>query len=364
MNEQLALRTLSNLLNWDQEAQDEFAWLRLMSKYKYDAYQGYEPGLRFFESLIGWLHQFEDVADRKTAYQFLKLRLMFFSRDEVAHLVHRLYPYVRETLSKAIAESYGIKPYEVWANTTTRAQFEICLRKTLFVGLSDGAMMDIFRRANEGRLSNEQIVVAHEISELKWKSMIEKLGDTIKNKKWSTDCSFDHVFLIDDFTASGTSLIDHKVDGSWGGKINKFIEGNQDYLDKGWLKSPCCLHVHHYLASGSAKKNIESLITKLHALHPSFKINLSFGHIIEDKFKVTKENDPAFYDLLTRHYDKEVQTEISKEVQYGYKGCALSVVLEHNTPNNTVSLIWAESSDIIATGGKSMKPLFRRRTRH
>src|SRR5664279_5385871 len=104
MNEQLALKSLSELLEWGDEARDEFAWLRLMSKYKYDFYQGYEPGLRFFESLIGWLIQFKAVADRRIAYAFLKNQLIFFSRDEIDHLVHRFYPIVRQILSKLVAQ--------------------------------------------------------------------------------------------------------------------------------------------------------------------------------------------------------------------------------------------------------------------
>lgn len=363
MNEQLALKTLSELLEWDHEAHKEFAWLRLMSTFKYDAYQGYEPGMRFFESLIGWLHQFNDVPDRKIAYKFLKSRLIFFSRDEVAHLVHQLYPVIRKTLSKAIAVEHTIKPYEVWTNEVAKMEYDIRLRKTLFVGLSDGAMMDVFRRSNEGRLSNEQIVVAHEISGPKWKNMLEKLQETIVQNKWETDPIFEHVFLIDDFTASGTSLIDLKSDKTWGGKINKFIESNKNHIDK-YLKSPCYLHVHHYLASESAQAKIASLIGEIQKKHKDFKIDLTFGHIIEDRFKVSAENDPEFYDILKHHYDENVQTGISGVVQFGYKDCALSVVLEHNTPNNTVSLFWADSRDDVAVGGKAMKSLFRRRTRH
>lgn len=363
MNEQLALRTLSDLLGWTYQAHSEFAWLRLMSKFKYDAYQGYEPGMRFFESLISWLHQFDTKPDREVAYEFLKTRLIFFSKNEVAHLVHRFYPIVRDTLSKAIAKEHQIQPYEIWTHPSTKGLYEVSLRKSMFVGLSDGAMMDVFRRSNEGKLSNEQIVVAHEISEPKWKGMVEKLEEDIKAKHWNTQAMFQHVFLIDDFTASGTSLITPKLGGGWSGKINKFITSNEKYLSR-FLENPCLLHVHHYLATSDAKVTVEAYAAQLEAQHPEFNIDLTFGHIIEGQFKITPQEDPKFYALLTNHYDPGVETTISGTVQFGYKNCSLPVVLEHNTPNNTVGLIWAESNGAVALPAKTLKPLFRRRTRH
>ena len=43
-------------------------------------------------------------------------------------------------------------------------------------------------------------------------------------------------------------------------------------------------------------------------------------------------------------------------------GCALPVVLEHNTPNNSIPLLWAETAG--ADGAHAMEPLFFRRDRH
>lgn len=366
MNEQLALKTLSDLVEWDDtEARDEFAWLRLMSKFKYDVYQGYEPGMRFFESLIGWLNQFSNLSDKQIAYQFLKKKLIFFSRNEIAHLVHRLYPEVRKILAKVVADDYGLQPYQVWADKKTIVAYDILLRQSLFVGLSDGAMMDVFRRSNEVRLSNEQIVVAHEISDDKWNDMHLDLDATIKKNSWDAVAEFKHIFLIDDFTASGKSLIDLKENPKkWVGKIGKFIERNHSQMSKKRISKPCCLHVHHYLASSFAENNIKIKIQEIQNDNPDFKIELTFGHIINTRFNVSKESSEDFFDLLSRHYDPGVQTDISGNVMYGYKNCALPVVLEHNTPNNTVGLIWAESVKPTVAPSTPMKPLFRRRTRH
>jgi hypothetical protein len=366
VNEQLALKILSELLEWGDKSREEFSWLRLMSRYKYDSYQGYEPGLRFFESLIGWLTQFEAIEDRRTAYAFLKDHLIYFSRDEIVHLVHRLYPTVRQILCKLVAEENAINPYEVWGSSATRQAYEVRLRQTLFVGLSDGARMDVFRRANEGRISNEQVVVGHEISDHKWGEMRADLVKIIGDKQWAAEPVFKDVFLIDDFTASGTSLIrQEESTQKWVGKIGKFIERNKDKVESGLLSNPCRLHIHHYLASDLAKQNVESLIADIQKQFPAFPIDLTFGHVIDGRFRVTQERAPEFYKLLLKHYDSTVETKITKCVKFGYKDCSLAVVLEHNTPNNSVGLLWAETQDTAEPVSITpMTPLFRRRTRH
>ncbi|HUW28851.1 MAG TPA: hypothetical protein VMV97_09585 [Sulfuriferula sp.] len=365
MNEQLALKTISELLKWDSEARDEFAWLKLLSTYKYDAYEGYEPGMRFYASLIGWLKQFSVMKDRKTAYAFLKQHLVFFSRQEITHLVHRYWPLVQRTIVKAVADDMGIPTWKVMAESASRLEFDIQLRQSLFVGLSDGAKMDVFRRDNEGRISNEQTVVAHEISEKKWSSMQGKLAKAIKDAKWNAQPVFKHIFLIDDFTASGTSLIREELEEEcgWDGKLPKFIIQAKDHLSK--LSDPCQVHVHHYIATKFSEGSILPLAAKFQGQYPRFKIDPTFGLLIDEKFNVSPETCKEFYDLITKHYDPSVETKTSKCVKYGYKEGLLSVVLEHNTPNNTVGLIWAETNDRIEPKPATpMTPLFRRRTRH
>lgn len=364
MNEQLALKTISELLKWDSEARDEFAWLKLLSTYKYDAYEGYEPGMRFYASLIGWLKQFPDIKERKTAYAFLKQHLVFFSRQEITHLVHRYWPLVQRTIVKAVADDMGISTWQVMAASASKQEFYIQLRQSLFVGLSDGAKMDIFRRDNEGRISNEQTVVGHEISEKKWGGMLDKLTETMSEKNWIANPVFKHIFLIDDFTASGTSLIRKEDNGDWRGKIPKFIDqANKLHLNK--LNTPCKVHIHHYIGTKFSKDKVIPLAAEFQEQLPQFELDFTFGITIDEKFNISPTTCKEFYELIGKHYDPSVETDITGCVRYGYKQGNLAVVLEHNTPNNTVGLIWAETSDSIESKPATpMTPLFRRRTRH
>src|ERR1700722_5390364 len=92
MDERLALRLLRRIMQWTEEvATQEYAWGRLIARLKYDGYGDYVAGVRFAESLAGWLVQFEP-SDRQVAYNFIKDRLGYFSSAEVKRLFFQLPP--------------------------------------------------------------------------------------------------------------------------------------------------------------------------------------------------------------------------------------------------------------------------------
>jgi hypothetical protein len=51
MKERLALRLLGAIMDWtDEQAREEFQWLRMMSHLKYDGYRDFVAGVRFVEA--------------------------------------------------------------------------------------------------------------------------------------------------------------------------------------------------------------------------------------------------------------------------------------------------------------------------
>lgn len=91
MNRELGLRILSQIMKWsDDDARKEFRWLSFMSAYKYDSYRDYLAGARFIESLATWLQQFS-FEDRLVAYTFIKEKLIFFSLQEIQHLIEKFF---------------------------------------------------------------------------------------------------------------------------------------------------------------------------------------------------------------------------------------------------------------------------------
>ena len=83
MNQDLALRILGRIMSWsDERARDEFQWLRLMARLKYDGYRDFQAGMRFIESLAYWLQQFVSQ-ERETAYSFVRRSLVYVGPGEM-----------------------------------------------------------------------------------------------------------------------------------------------------------------------------------------------------------------------------------------------------------------------------------------
>lgn len=363
MNQDFVLGTISSLMGWgDDKSREEFAWLRLMSRMKYDDYQEFLAGMRFLESLADWLQQFERH-ERAAAYEFIRRRLVFFSVGEMRHLVDLFYPdTVQPRLMHRAAEIAEIPYYAVWADAGASEQYRTLLRKSIFIELSDGARIDIFRRLNEGRVSNEQVVTAPRINKAKWDDMLKELRQDLADP----DAKFAFVFLVDDFTASGTSLL-RPQDGNWKGKLQRCWEDMQPVLQTHFEPS-WNLIVHHYIATAQAINTVNERV-QLRKADPApwfDHIELTHGCLLPDDFRVTPGDDIEFASLVQKYYDDAVASSHTlvggtKDARWGFGGCGLPLVLEHNTPNNSIALLWAETA---GDNAHPMRPLFRRRQRH
>jgi hypothetical protein len=197
MREELAEQLLKLVLNWDiPTAKEEINKLRYLTAVKYDNYRNFEVGKRFLESLVLWLRQFKTIDERKIAYDFIIQRLLYISEPQMDHLVslaypQRIFPILLEQSTKIL----GVSSYQRKKIRTSKAFGEI-RRKSLFLGMSDGARMDAFRRKHN--LNNEQVSVSYELSEDKWKRMYDDLQEWLNADKSNTTGNFENVFLIDD----------------------------------------------------------------------------------------------------------------------------------------------------------------------
>lgn len=376
MNQDLALKVLGRIMAWDDErARTEFAWLRLIARFKYDGYRDFQAGMRFVESLSVWLQQFE-AEEREIAYAFVRKRLTYVGPAELQRLVEQFYPRtVRDRLNRMIATELGIPRYRALVDEASQKAYAQLRRQTLFMGLSDGARIDGVRHSNAGRLSNEQLVIATQLDTDKWKSILKKL------RKESNDenAQFKLVYLIDDFAGTGTSFFRYdEEDKKWTGKLMRFrasldaARKEVPVLADGWQ-----LCVHHYIASDNAKAALTARLaeakTALNETWWASDIHLSFGTVFPADFPLAKGRDDAFIDLTEKYYDPIIRTEHTdvggvEHLGLGYGGCALPLVLEHNTPNNAIALLWAETDGGEREGlekpAPPMRPLFRRRQRH
>ncbi len=368
MKTNTALRLLATVMNWsDEDATREFRWMDLMARLKYDDYREFLAGMRFLESLVAWLQQFDPV-QRAVAYAFVRERLVFVSPAERQRLVELLYPrVVWPVLVQSAMQASGAKSWEVLVNAAARKHMERDRRSTLFLALSDGARLDAFRHANAGRISNEQVVATVEPS-------IDKCADLLKELRKDVNdptAMFCRIVLVDDFTASGTSLLRQESE-AWKGKLPKFLAA----IDRVTLVTPRFeLLVHHLIGTPKARAHLVEGIAAFRHDQPkawekvSNVVDPSFGLLYPADLPLDPTADAAFIALTNTYYDAGIETSHtlkggSQHLGLGYAQCALPLVLDHNTPNNSVALLWAETEDAKFKGPMRMRPLFRRRQRH
>lgn len=234
MKDALAEKLLAHILDWTPEdIARERPILQAMAAFKYDGYEQFSPGMRFVESLARWLSQF-DAADRQVAYKFVMTRLVYCSPEEMTHLVETAYAdHIRPLLLQKVAEEQSLNPHHVGAIADTEA-FRIRQRQCLFLGLSDGARIDEFRRANRD-LDHEQIWQTHELSTPRVKELIEKLSGQVRKirnaENEDDEYRFRTVVLLDDFSASGSSYYMPRADQTIGGKVAKFYNALMNETD-------------------------------------------------------------------------------------------------------------------------------------
>ena len=202
----------------------------------------------------------------------------------------------------------------------------------------------------------------------KWEDLLADLREDTHVE----DARFRYLFVLDDFTASGTSLL-RKPEDKWKGKLVRLwnslertkTELKEDPLEEGWT-----LYVHHYLATPWAvatAKERHADAAKERGDEWFQKVKFTFSAKLDASIEVTAASDPEFLKLTDTYYDASIEPKRHLEecgiddLRRGYAACSLPLILEHNTPNNSLALLWAESA---GTDGRAMRPLFRRHQRH
>jgi hypothetical protein len=274
------------------------------------------------------------------------------------HLVELLYPEViRPRILADVARSANIPTYMVWSKSDTVALYKKFLRQSLFFGLSDGARIDTFRRSTTGLISNEQVMLATEISDGKWKQVLRKLREDE-----GSDAKFRAIFLIDDFNATGTTLA---------GKLERFWDNFKQYqISESHMTPEWLLYVHHYVCTHDAAEKVVQEDAGTRESRPgNWFERAHFSHSLElpSALKINEVNAGPFWNLIQTYYDRSIETDHTRkggfeDVKLGFGYCALPLVFEHNAPNNSIPLLWAETDG--NDGQHAMRPLFRRRQRH
>lgn len=364
MNSNLANQLLASIMKWDaQTLASERAALEFMGSMKYDAYDRYMPGMRFMSSLVQWLNDIEEE-DRDEAYKFIKEKLVFISSTQMNYLVDLLYDSkIRPVLLDMATTETGMPSYKRSSNVVHN-RFEIEKRSALVVGLSDGAHTDILRRS--AGFSNEQVLTNYYPDGKKLKDMLDELRKDDKLKRIEKPY-FRRIFLIDDFTASGKSFIRYdESNGKYHGKLKKIIDElcTRGYFEKeqkiehlSYLLNPeqkiqidilFCIATER--AKTSIKDNLDDYLKSV-GWQDKVEFNIHIVQLLEDKLSndIKSDNDLVKIIKKDKHFVEECVISKSYKVGkndspwLGFDECALPVVLAHNTPNNSLPIIWQDA---------------------
>lgn len=356
MRDELSGRLLDCLLDWSDDEQAQLMPdLRRLASLKFNDYEGFAAGERFFESLARWLGQFDSGFDRLRLIRFVRDELLFISRDELNHAIECVYPdYIKRDLIEATATLIGASPFEV-SRIVACDEFRALRRKTLYLGLSDGARLDRLRRSSP-ELSHEQFWLSPELGLHARETMVEKLAEAMSDQGLVGEPRFERVVFVDDFYGSGTSLLQKKSWPKWGGKLaraNEHLEELATGTDPVLVAEPD-VTVVLYIASEQAVNHIDSMLTDA---APHWRL-----HVVQRLSSQLTVRDADLVRLCEFFFDDVLVDKHKGRAPLGYKDARLPLVLHHNTPNNSVSPLWASSTG--RDGGRNMRALFPRYERH
>lgn len=359
MKESLVEQLLSRIMNWeDNKIVEELPKIQFMAEMKYDHYDQFMPGTRFLGSLSKWLSDF-DKEDRNIMFDFVKNKLIFISSSQMTYLITLLYrKCVSSALAHKTAEEMRIPPYKI--NGIKKSEtYKREKRLALFIGLSDGAHMDVVRRV--GGLSNEQVLTNYYPDKDKLEDMRkELLNDSLLKELDESDRKFNSLYLIDDFTASGTSFIRKKDIDQYKGKltkiIDKFFNSKVNETSRELLLPNVDIHIIFCLATQCAISHIENLLSefiKSRGLEERISFDVRCVQIIPNRVADEIKNDTTLVDIIKKEKyinKKNVGTKSYKvghgeQDYFGYGDGALPLVLSHNTPNNSILVLWQDDDD-------------------
>mgnify|MGYP000176764387 CR=1 FL=1 len=364
MRDELAGELLEELLGWSEDEREaRLPRLLAMSRWKWDGYEGFTAGQRLMESLVRWLQGFESTTERMRWLDFLLDQVIFISAAELEHAISLVYDdYVRPSVIRRVSARLDIPSYRTTAISAT-PQYRADQRRPLVLGLSDGARLDLLRRSSTG-LSHEQFSLTADLGFRQVETLVSKLNSALSSWLLDEPRTFSSVLLVDDFYGSGTSLINiEDADGQKriGGKVGKFLdsvrgqgldspgaEGEPQLLETGYRGT-----ILLYVASAQAADYIRRTLATA-----GLDWELWVVQRIPHSSVVTDEKLLADCE---KFWDSVLEDAHKANSARGYKDCALPLVLYHNTPNNSVSPLWADST---GRGGRDMHALFPRYERH
>ncbi|MBA3380860.1 MAG: hypothetical protein H0T97_03190 [Actinobacteria bacterium] len=260
--------------------------------------------------------------------------LVFLSFAEVDHLIGAVYPdFIRQSLLDRVSRASGCHRYRV-ARLAADPLFRDLQRRTLVLGLSDGARLDQLRRASP-RLSTEQFHPTYWVEKLAMENRREALAGALKQFDSSAPDTFAQIVLVDDFSGSGFSMLRPDGDGSYQGKLWKIrtllSEQSQHFSEDVEVL------IVLYIATAQACDHLDRMMREA-----KLEWDLRVVMPLPDGIRVSG-SWPSVVELCRKYYDPLLDDRHKGSVPIGFENCELPIVLHHNTPNNSICLLWGDT---------------------
>ncbi len=346
--------------------------LIFLNRVKFKNYEHFSPGLSFFDHLYLWLKNLKPE-DRMKGLKILDC-LIFFTREEMKILSHQIFreKIKKHLLNKIIEEKDEIGQLEYVKAFKFLSDY---LYQSLFIALSDGAMIDDFRRFN--LVNNDQTISYYKLHtdaqfEIAFKNF------ELRKKRYR------FFFLIEDFVGTGTTFLRDRNNISYwlseenidnirntekikniedlkkpdlGGQLIKFnkywnhlLEFNKNY------QIIYCPYIMTYFS----KCRLESMLKyygSLNYISNYDKIQILPQLIIPNELRlvddcsksglrnIKKEEADGIKQLCDDYYEKIKPTlkdpyKLGDGIKYGFGNRGLSIIRYNNVPNNSIYLIW------------------------
>jgi len=224
-----------------------------------------------------------------------------------------------------VASRFNVPLYDALRTEERRAFFGDEVRRSLIIGVSDGAHTDLLRRFNVDRLSNDQVLLSIDADIERLGELRGKLAEAVKDPA----AKFTRVYLIDDFTASGTTFF-RSTSGKYNGKFQRFKDRFTEQLSeaKPAIEGNALIRVHHFLGTALAEQNLLRMMEEAQAqLGASGRwfaggVKLTFGHILSRKIPLRRDDgsavdsrDEAFLELCRKYYDPTIEKAEHDQVE-------------------------------------------------
>lgn len=353
MKSDLAERLLNEVMGWSTgEFIERVRDLQALAAVKYDEYGNYRAGSKFVENLAGWLSQFPRER-RRTALDFVLRQLVFISEVEMNHLITLVYPEVIEpVLRSRIAAAEGLSEHRI-AEIRRHPSFIDLRRRSLIIGASDGARLDRLRRSS-AVLSHEQFFPGTSPTPALVRPMTKKIIEALGA---GAPRSFAHVFFVDDFAGSGRTLLRDDDSGGFVGKLQRLREPLEQSAEERVLDDVENVTIILYCASQQAIEHLSELMPKAGL----GQWQIRHIQLLPRLIRVDAQS-PEMIELCRDFFDPDSEDAHKGATPIGYSDCALPLVLSHNTPNNSVCLLWMHTTDEHNDDG--LTALFPRYERH